>query len=72
MVRLDGGVRMNTLAWAGAIPATIWLATYAINTLQIVPLGVAAVGLLLVEMIWVWLSIIDDVRVLWGRDSKEI
>lgn len=57
---------MNTLAWIASVPATFSLVVYSINTLDDLALGLGLLGVMFVELVYVWLSILDDVKVLWG------
>jgi hypothetical protein len=69
MAVIHGGVRqVNTLAWLAAIPGTLWLITWSLNTLENDYLGMGLIGLLLVEMLWIYRAMVDDLRALWRKD----
>jgi hypothetical protein len=51
---------MNTLAWVSALPAILWLAEYAYNTLGQTPLALSLLGVFLLGLVMMIDSLRDD------------
>ena len=62
---------MNTLAWVASVPATLWLAVYALNTLVQQEIFVALLGVMLVELVFIGLGIKDDLYVIMGGGDRD-
>ena len=58
---------MNTLAWLASLPAVLWLADYAFNTLSETSLGVAALIAFAFCLAQVVLAALDDLDIARGR-----